>query len=205
MKIITYCLTLIFMSSLTQLFAQLGKKSYRNAVENYEKQESKNEIIGQTAVAHAEGRDCISNPTIGETYNIKLGTPIIPVAFGRIEYKDGTYALGSAVNIGVGYTWVQGKATYTKEATLDVSPGFFYGIGIDTGVKPDGKDLLGTITGNVFIGFSKVALSGGYDLINKNVFFGLGTKIDIFRFGKNDVYTVKCLWKNPVPVSITSN
>jgi hypothetical protein len=140
----------------------------------------------------------VLQPNPGVVYNAFIGSTTLPVTFSRIELKDGEYSIGSPISLGAGYTWMWGKVGFNEDNVMYLEPQFFFGCALDVGVKPDEKgDLLGGLSVNGFLGFNKVSLNVGYDIINGNMFFGLGTKIDLLIMKNSKAYTIHRIWKNP--------
>ncbi len=135
-------------------------------------------------------------PVPGHTYNIILGTPTIPLTFSRVEKIQGEYRIGAALELGLGYSVVQGKALYNADGTISVDPELLAGLAVNVGARNGDTKLDSSLSLSGIIGFSRVALTTGYDLLNKSWFFGLCTKVDTFSFTKTG-YTAYKVWDNP--------
>jgi hypothetical protein len=137
-----------------------------------------------------------TTPQPDVVYNIFLGTPSIPVTFGRLELKDGRYTIGSSLTLGVGYSFVLGKALYKPGTSVQIEPHLLGGVALDVGARTEAGEVDLAVGGSVYVGISRVAISVGGDLVNKTFVIGLATRVDSFTIAENS-YTVFSLWPNP--------
>lgn len=144
-------------------------------------------LAGNALVAPAAG------PEDGATYPLFILTPTIPVSFAEVTFRPSGIALGQALALGVGATFILGKGTYhfvngdPTNYKLAMEPYFFFGAAVDGGISnstsPSSTSNLGprlAISG--FIGAGPVAVCGGYDFGALLPFIGLSTKIDVTTF-----------------------
>jgi len=115
-----------------------------------------------------------------------LGSPTIPISFGRVEFQNGKYQVTPTLSIGYGYAWFFGDFIFSENDKIIVDPGFSFGIMGDIGIqnnfdltKPSGLFLGG------FIGIPAITLFSGYDFLAKTPIIGLGTRVDLYTLSQN--------------------
>jgi hypothetical protein len=123
--------------------------------------------------------------------------PTVPIQFSKLE-KDasGKYRMGGAITLGVGATWMLGKATYAEKDIANLNPYILFGTALNTGLKEklDG-DVSGATLVSIFAGFSAVSLSYSWDLLDGAKFLGLSTKSDVWTNFRPKAYL--CHWHCP--------
>jgi hypothetical protein len=148
-----------------------------------------NTYIGKTG--GKEGEVSLWPDTI--YYNTKykgglLGAPTIPISFGRVEVKDGKYFIGSALQLGFGYTWFMGDFSIMEDDQIKISSDLFFGLAANIGLTAaaiDNNNISGSFMIGGFAGFKSISMMMGYDFITRSETFGLGTRIDLYKIGNN--------------------
>lgn len=128
--------------------------------------------------------------------NIFLGTHGISIAFSKLSIKDSSYTLGPELGLGYSYTFILGKVEPKNDGSkrLVVDPHLVFGFVAEVGVSQSAKvntDLEAGLKIGAFLGFDKIALAGGYDLLTKNYFLGLNTRIDLFEINEESAIIFK--------------
>lgn len=115
-----------------------------------------------------------------------LGSPTIPISFGRVEFTHGSYQVTPTLSLGYGYAWFFGDFIFSENDKIIVDPGFSFGVMGDIGIqnnfdltKPSGFFLGG------FIGIPAITLFSGYDFLAKTPIIGLGTRVDLYTLSQN--------------------
>ena len=132
----------------------------------------------------AESGPCEVNgrPPPGTICSIAMISPTVPISFTKLEFNNGKVKLGPAMDAGLGGVFLFGTATYEKNG-IKVDPGFFVGASVNGGAAEkfaSPGELTGKFSVSAFGGFSSIAMSVGYDFVERTKFFGLATHIDTF-------------------------
>lgn len=111
--------------------------------------------------------------------DVLLLLPTVPVTFSSLEKnEEGEWRLGSAVTMGVGVTFLLGKATKTG-TTLTAEPWVIAGAALNAGVQEDPEsNVTEALTLSGFFGFGDVALSFSRNLLRGGTSLGLSLKVD---------------------------
>jgi len=123
------------------------------------------------------------------TYKTKLlGSPTIPITFGRIEYIEGKYQATPTFSVGYGYTWFFGRFIFSENDRLIVEPTIFFGLVADIGVQSDFNIFkpAGIFTG-AFIGTQTISFFFGYDYVTHSPTVGIGSRIDVYTFSQKSL------------------
>jgi hypothetical protein len=123
------------------------------------------------------------------TYKTKLlGSPTIPITFGRIEYIEGKYQATPTFSIGYGYTWFLGRFIFSENDRIIVEPTIFFGLVADIGVQSDFNIFqpAGLFTGG-FVGTQTISFFFGYDYITHSPTIGIGSRIDVYTFSQKSL------------------
>lgn len=119
----------------------------------------------------------------GETADVWLFTPSLPVSFSRLEQNDaGDWRVGANVAIGASYVFMLGKGTGLEDGSVRVDPAFFIGLTGNFGVAQD-PDEDGAISESFMLGgvlgFSGLSVIAGRDILAKTPILGVGGRIDL--------------------------
>lgn len=125
----------------------------------------------------------------GKQKNVLVLLPTVPATFNSLQ-KDsmGEWQFGAAMTLGVGATFVLGKATFNGQ-TANVDPWMIAGAAINAGVRESGDKEVGealTISG--FLGFGDVALNFSRGLLGGGTSVGLSLKLDVITNLAPDAY-----------------
>lgn len=123
---------------------------------------------------------------VGDSWTTFLGSAGIPVSFARLELRDDAEAtLGSTLALGASYTFILGNATKISNDEIELTPGFFFGGAINTGLS-EATDLSVEPSLSIagIVGIDTVAITAGRDFLSKETFIGLSAKVDVFRLKK---------------------
>ncbi len=111
--------------------------------------------------------------------NIVISSHSIPISFSKIEFGDKT-SIGAELGLGYSYTFILGKARRDVGGTLDVRPHMVFGPTAQVGLTQGTDELEAGFKLGGFLGFSGIAVVGGYDFVGEAAFIGLATQIDLF-------------------------
>lgn len=112
--------------------------------------------------------------------DVLLLLPTVPVTFSSLEKDDdGEWRMGSAITMGLGVTFLIGKASLTGE-TMTAAPWLIAGAAINAGIQED-SDSRATeaLTLSGFFGFGDVALNFSRNLLRGGTSIGLSLKLDV--------------------------
>ena len=137
-------------------------------------------------------------PEVGDQFTTIMVLPTNPVTFNHIV-KDsaGEYSIGPAVSLGASAVLVLGRSTYLGEST-QLEPLILVGAGLDFGIREatDGEDLETGVHITGMVGFNRLAVLFGKDLLSDYSFVGVGLKVDLITLLRDDLYAT--LWSRPV-------
>lgn len=125
----------------------------------------------------------------GVQYKGTFGSVIIPVNFNYMELKGDSVSIGTAMNLGLGYTWMKGSFYVGQDDDINLNYNLIYGFAISSSFKTNSGKIKSSLLVGGFVGVKTVSLFVGYDPFNNNWNFGIGTKIDINSF-RNDKITI---------------
>lgn len=112
--------------------------------------------------------------------DVLLLLPTVPVTFSSLDKDDdGEWRMGSAITMGVGVTFLVGKASATG-MTMKADPWIIAGAAINAGIQEDAESRVDeALTLSGFLGFGDVAVSFSRNLLRGGTSIGLSLKLDV--------------------------
>lgn len=161
--------------------------------------------IGKFINSDAKSIDgIINNIYYGVNYKGTFGSVVIPINFNYLIVKDDSVSVGPSINIGVGYTWMNGSFYIGKDDNLNLNYNFVYGLAFNASYQNKNEITKYPVSALVggFFGFKSISLYGGYDVLNKSGKFGLGTSININSLSNNAL----SIWSKELkPIFVPAN